>query len=303
MDGAYQTLDCVVIGGGPAGLSAAIYLARFRRNVKVIDAGNSRASLIPLSHNYPGFPNGISGKELLDQFRAQAASFGMHITQGTVHRLERLENGDFLTFFENEVVRSRKVMLATGLRDIEPEMPQLRQAIQQGHIRYCPICDGYEVAGKKVAVIGHGNHCIKEAAFIRHFTEDLTVLTLGKEMDLSDADRKFLGRKNIRLIEEPIVEISLENKNFAALHMRSGQIHRFDTVYSMLGIKVRSELAQALGAASDKEGNLIVDDHLMTSIHGLYAAGDVVSGLNQISVATGHAAIATTAIHNSLLKA
>ena len=122
-------------------------------------------------------------------------------------------------------------------------------------------------------------------------------------MDLSDADRKFLGRKNIRLIEEPIVEISLENKNFAALHMRSGQIHRFDTVYSMLGIKVRSELAQALGAASDKEGNLIVDDHLMTSIHGLYAAGDVVSGLNQISVATGHAAIATTAIHNSLLKA
>ena len=160
MDGAYQTLDCVVIGGGPAGLSAAIYLARFRRNVKVIDAGNSRASLIPLSHNYPGFPNGISGKELLDHFRAQAASFGMHITQGTVHRLERLENGDFLTFFENEVVRSRKVMLATGLRDIEPEMPQLRQAIQQGHIRYCPICDGYEVAGKKVAVIGHGNHCI-----------------------------------------------------------------------------------------------------------------------------------------------
>lgn len=191
-------------------------------------------------------------------------------------------------------------MLATGLRDIEPEMPQLRQAIQQGRIRYCPICDGYEVAGKRVAVIGYESHCIKEAAFIRHFTDDLTVLTLGKEMNLSDVDRELLRQKNIRLIEEPIVEISLENKNLAALHMRSGQVHRFDTVYSMLGIKVRSELAQALGAASDKEGNLTVDDHLMTSVHGLYAAGDVVSGLNQISVATGHAAIATTAIHNSL---
>lgn len=295
-----QTVDCTIIGGGPAGLSAAIYLARFRRTVVLIDDGNSRADLIPLSRNYPGFPDGISGKELLERLRTQAARFGVQVTHGTASRLQKLENGDFLTIVDHSSVRSRSVVLATGLRDVEPDMPELRQAIQQGHIRYCPICDGYEAIGKKVGVIGHGNHCIREAAFIRHFTDDLTVLTLGRDTPLCEEDRIMLKQKNIRLIEEPIAEITMEGDKIKALRMRSGVAHHFDTVYSMLGVQVRSELARALGAQCDDDGNLIVDAHLQTSIPGLYAAGDVVSGLNQISVATGHAAIATTAIHNRL---
>lgn len=304
MTGSERSLDCVVIGGGPAGLSVAIYLARFRRNIKLIDAGNSRASLIPLSRNYPGFPEGIAGPELLERLRAQALRYGVQVTQGTVDRLEKLDDGDFLVFLGNDLgnkpIRARTVILASGLRDIEPHMPEIRQAIQRGQIRYCPVCDGYEAIGRKVAVIGYGHHCVREAAFIRHFTDDLTVLTLGQEMKLSDEDREFLRQKNIRLIEEPIDEISLVGDKIEALRMRSGVAHRFDAIYSMLGIKVRSELAQALCAQCDDDGNLIVDTHLQTSVPGLYAAGDVVSGLNQISIATGHAAIAATAIHNSL---
>lgn len=300
MENSFQNLDCVIIGGGPAGLSAAIYLARFRRNVRVIDAGDSRAALIPLSRNYPGFPEGISGEQLLARMRAQAARFGIEVIRSDVHRLEKLENGDFLTFFGNEALRARTVMLATGLRDIEPEMPEIRTAIQNGLIRYCPICDGYETAGKKVAVIGYGNRCIGEATFIAHFACDLTVLTLGQPISLSDEERQSLKSKQIRLIEEPIAGITLDADKIAAVRMHSGIVHRFDTVYSMLGIGVRSDLARALGADADEDGNLIVDAHLQTSIPGLYAAGDVVSGLNQISVATGHAAIAATAIHNRL---
>jgi thioredoxin reductase (NADPH) len=292
--------DCVIIGGGPAGLSAAIYLARFRRSVKIIDDGNSRAALIPLSHNYPGFPDGIAGKELLQRLRLQALRFGVSVTPGAVQRVEKRENGEFLSFLDGRIARSRTVMLATGLRDIEPEMPEIRQAIQHGQIRYCPICDGYEVADKKVAVIGYGPHCVREAAFIRHFTDDLTVLTLGQENGISAADRALLQRQQIKLIEEPVAEISLQDDKIEALHMRSGVVHRFDTVYSMLGTEVRSELAQALGARCDASGDLIVDPHLQTSVDGLYACGDVAAGLNQISVATGHAAIATTAIHNRL---
>jgi thioredoxin reductase (NADPH) len=295
-----RIVDCVIIGGGPAGLSAAIYLARFRRTLELIDACDSRAAQIPLSHNYPGFPDGINGMELLARMREQARHYGVHAIRGTVERIEKTENGEFLSFHGGGAARSRTVLLATGMTDIEPDMPELREAVRRGLVRYCPICDGYEAQGRKVGVIGYGTHCIAETMFIRHFTEDLTVLTLGREMRLSDKERQALEHKNIRIIEEPIAEVSIEGDKIEALRMRSGKTHRFDTVYSMLGVNVRSDLATALGANCDEDGNLFVDRHLQTSIDGLYAAGDVVDGLNQISVATGHAAIAATAIHNRL---
>lgn len=295
-----QELDCVIIGAGPAGLSAAIYLARFRRRIKIIDTGNSRASQIPLTHNYPGFPDGISGNELLTRLHAQASHYGVHVTSGHVHRIEKLEDGGFLCFHGDEAVRSRTVLLATGMVDIEPDIPELQEAIQRGNVRYCPICDGYEVLGKKVAVIGNGNKCAREALFIRHFTADLTLLTLGKNLGLTEQDRKTMRDAGIRVIEAPMSALSFDGNKIAAFRVESGEEHRFDSVYSMLGVIVRSDLALALGAECDEDGNLLVDAHLQTSIPGFYAAGDVVSGLNQISVATGHAAIASTAIHNRL---
>jgi thioredoxin reductase (NADPH) len=295
-----QKLDCIIIGGGPAGLSAAIYLARFKRSIKLIDAGGSRASQIPLSHNYPGFPEGISGKELLARLHAQASHYGIRVTSGRVHRIEKLDNGDFLCFHGDQSVRSRTVLLATGMVDIEPDMPELQEAIRHGNVRYCPICDGYEVLGKKVAVIGSGNKCAREALFIRHFTSDLTLLTLGKNLGLSEEDKNSMREAGIRVIETPMTALSFDGEKIAAFRVESGEEHRFDSVYSMLGVTVQSDLARALGAECDEDGNLLVDAHLQTSIPGFYAAGDVVSGLNQISVATGHAAIATTAIHNRL---
>jgi thioredoxin reductase (NADPH) len=295
-----QKLDCVIIGGGPAGLSAAIYLARFRRNIKIIDAGNSRASLIPLSHNYPGFPDGISGNELLARLHRQALRYGVRVTSNKVHRIQKLEDGDFFCYYGEDAIRSRTVLLATGMVDVEPAMPALQEAIRRGNIRYCPICDGYEVAGKKVAVIGSGEKCVREALFIRHFTADLTVLTLAMKISLSEQERGVLRSAGVRVIEEPMSALTFDGNRIAAFRVESGEIHHFDSIYSMLGVEVRSDLARDLGAACDDEANLVVDRHLQTSIPGLYAAGDVVSGLNQISVATGHAAIAATAIHNSL---
>jgi thioredoxin reductase (NADPH) len=295
-----RLVDCVIIGGGPAGLSASIYLARYRRNIMLIDAGASRAALIPLSHNYPGFPDGISGNELLARLHAQALRYGQRVTSSVVHRIQRLEDGDFLCFYGDDAVRSRSVLLSTGMTDIEPEMPDLREAIQRGHIRYCPICDGYEAIGKKVGIIGSGSRSVNEALFIRDYTEDLTLLTLGSKMSLRDHDREVLMVAKIRVIEEPISEVFLEDNRISAVRMYSGATHGFDTLYSMLGVSVNSDLARDLGAQCDEDGNLLVDAHFQTSVPGLYAAGDVVSGLNQLSVATGHAAIASTAIHNRL---
>lgn len=298
-----QKLDCVIVGAGPAGLTAAIYLRRYRRRIEIIDAGASRAALIPLSHNYPGFPEGINGKELLARLRSQAERYGQSVTRGVVHRIDRCEDGDFLCYYGEEIVRSRTVLLATGMVDIEPKMQGLRDAIQLGHIRYCPICDGYEAIGRKIGIIGSGRRSVREALFIRHFSDDLTLLTLGEEIGLSERDYEVLSQANVRIVEEPVSKVLLDGDSIAAVRMYSGTTHHFDALYSMLGIKVKSELALALGAKCDEDDNVLVDAHLRTSVPGLYAAGDVVSGLNQISVATGHAAIASTAIHNSLAQA
>ncbi|MGV3741092.1 MAG: NAD(P)/FAD-dependent oxidoreductase [Burkholderiaceae bacterium] len=296
-------LDCLIIGAGPAGLIAATYLARYRRTIKIIDAGNSRASLIPVSHNYPGFPDGINGKALLARLREQAQNYEVDIVQGRVDRLERGEDGIFVAYHGDAVTYARTVILATGVVDIEPELPNVIDAVKQGYVRHCPICDGYEVIDQNVAIVGSGKKLMREALFIRNYTPHLTVFAQGEGHDLDEQDRGALRERGIEIIDEPIEEVFIENGKIVALKGKSGKAHRFDTLYSALGAKVRSDLAQALGAEVDADGDLLVDrKRLQTSVPGLYAAGDVVSGLSQISVAAGHAAIASTAIHHYLNK-
>lgn len=300
-------LDCLIIGGGPAGLIAAVYLARFRRRIGIIDAGSSRASLIPTSHNLPGFPDGIGGDAFLARLREQAVRYGAAVTPGMVQKLERGEDGIFTARYGDEggqqSAQAPFVILATGVIDIEPELPGLGDAIRRGYIRHCPICDGYEVIDRKVAVLGHGEKLLREALFIRHYTADLTVLSLGRDIGLGDAEHRTLQENGIRVIDEPIAEVFIENGRIAALRGHSGKLHAFDTLYSALGTLVRSQLALELGAACDELGDLLVDGRRQqTTIPGLYAAGDVVNGLNQISVAAGQAAIAATSIHHGLNK-
>jgi thioredoxin reductase (NADPH) len=294
-------MDCLVVGGGPAGLTAAIYLARFRRDFRVVDSGASRASWITVSHNHPGFPEGISGAELLTRMRAQAGRYGARIVPGEVNSLERLHDGSFSASIGVDRLRGRTVLLATGVEDIEPELPNLEGAVRRGFVRHCPICDAYEAINRKVAIIGYGKCCVREALLLRVYTSDLTLLTLGKQVDIPADEQKMLREAGICVLDEPVSEVSVEGNKIAAWRMKSGMVHRFDALYSALGLRSRSRLARELGAGLDEDGTLIVDAHQRTSISGLYAAGDVVSGLTQINVAMGQAAIAATTINNSLL--
>ncbi|MBN4668407.1 NAD(P)/FAD-dependent oxidoreductase, partial [Pandoraea nosoerga] len=143
-------LDCLVIGGGPAGLTAAIYLGRFRRNFVVADAGASRALWIPKSHNHAGFPEGVTGSELVGRMRSQAVKYGARIVSGTVSELEHLPDGTFEATLEGTQVSAQTVLLATGVIDKEPALPNLFDAVQKGLIRHCGICDGYEVIDHKI---------------------------------------------------------------------------------------------------------------------------------------------------------
>lgn len=293
-------MDCLVIGAGPAGLAAAVYLARFRRTVTVIDGGASRASWIPVSHNLVGFPKGLSGAALLARLREQATQYGATILCGQVTRLAVLSDGKFEAELDGRMVRAERVLLASGGLDVEPELPGVRDAVRRGLVRYCPICDAYEVTGQKVALIAFGKCRIKEALLLRSYTADLTVLTLGRDMDIPQNERRALHDAGISVLDTPVSSLSIEGDRIAAWYMQDGAEHHFDTIYSALGTHMRSGLATNLGADADEDRALIVDRHQQTSVPGLYAAGDVVSGLSQISVASGHAAVAATHINANL---
>ena len=140
-----KPLDCLVIGGGPAGLTAAIYLARFHLDIRVVDAGKSRAGWIPCTHNHAGYPEGISGKELLQRMRSQAQRYGAKIVTDRVTKLERDEkSGLFTATWGSGCVQARTVLLATGVTNRKPPMDEdlHDEALARGLIRYCPICDG-----------------------------------------------------------------------------------------------------------------------------------------------------------------
>lgn len=292
-----MTLDSLVIGAGPAGLTAAIYLARYRRHALVVESGASRAALIPTSHNYPGFPEGIRGTELLQRLRLQALRYGARIQPGTVRSLELNDDGAYVAHIGDEHVSARTVLLATGVVDIEPDLPDLNDAIQRGLVRHCPICDGYEVSDQRVAVLGQGAKLAREAMFIRRYTSHLTAFAVSGSPAIDAAQRESLRQAGIRLVERGIRGVCTQAGNLIGLEMDDGEVHRFDTLYSALGEKPRSQLAMQLGARCNDDQQIVVDEHMQTSVLGLYAAGDVVCALNQISVATGHAAIAATAIH------
>lgn len=294
-------LDCLIIGGGPAGLLAATYLQRFRRSIQVVDAHDSRAALIPTSHNFPGFREGIHGLEILRRLRSQAEHYGAPILEDQIVSLSRSAAGPFMASTrKGKAFHARFVLMATGVVDIEPELPNLKNAIRQGYLRHCPICDGFEVMDHRVGVIGHGARGLQEALFIRNYTSDLTLMTLGRGTGWSDAEHREAAAAGIRIIDEPVAAVQIEGNKIAAMRFGGGQEFLFDTVYSALGTQVRSGLARELGADTDAPGCLATDAHQQTSIDGLYAAGDVVSSLDQISVAFGQAAIAATAIHNRL---
>lgn len=293
----FAAFDCVIIGGGPGGLTAALYLARFHRSCLVIDSGASRAELIPRSRNYPGFPPGISGHDLLERLREQACGYGARIEQGRVEHIEPYTEG-FLIRYGEHSCHARRVILATGIEDTLPEMADAREAIAAGTVRLCAICDGYEVDGDNVAVYGEAENAINHAVFLRTFTDRVTVVVHG-EPDACDEAIALARHYGIRLISDQVEALHACEEGVELVTREQGT-HHFDIIYPNLGARFRSELALQLGVECDESGALKVDEHLQTNVPGLYALGDVVMGLKQLSVAVGHAAQAATAVHNSL---
>ncbi len=264
------------------------------------DTRESRAKWIPKSRNLPGFPEGAHGQTLLQRLREQALAYGAPIRQARVKDLRLLESGFAATVGESSLA-ARTVILATGVAEVIPPVPGLVEAIERGLVRVCPICDGYETEGLRVGVLGSGEHAAGEALFLRTFTRDVH-LVLTSDAAISDGRRRELSDLGVPVTHTQLASVSVEGRTVAVAQIEDGRLERFDAVYAAFGVRPRVALARGIGAAVDDDGRLAADRHQQTSVPGLYAAGDVVQGLNQISVAEGEGSIAATSVHNRLAR-
>ena len=298
-----QTLDCLIVGAGPAGLTAGLYLRRFHREVMVVDGGKARALWIPRSHNVPGFVDGIPGHELMATLYRQFADVGGEVLTGEVTGLAR-DGEVFLAEHGGQQVRARMVLLATGAKDHVADWSGMAALRERGLLRQCPVCDGFEYTGQRIGVAGPGRHGAREALFIRHFSERLVWLS---DTDDSEPDEDIGARLRQRGVQRQrgrIVDARPADEDGdgtgVQVTLADGSRHDFDVLYAAYGCRPRADLGAALGAELDAGGNLVVDTKCRTTVPGLYAAGDVTGGLDQIVVAAGQAAVAATGIHNNL---
>lgn len=303
--------DTLVIGGGPGGLTAAIYLRRFTRKVALVDKGNSRLRLIPVSHNYPGFPEGVPGHVLLGNLASQLERYGGAVMPGEIVDL-RIEDGLFVADYvrddgpdaepggEPVQIRALTVLLATGVADAGLPIESWREAIAFGSVRLCPVCDGFDVMDKRIAVATAETNPVGHALFMRTFSSEVTLFERGSPSMLSEDDRRRLDAAGVRHVDSKLLSVTLDASMKPVLHTEDGEEHGTDVFYPMLGENARSGLAAKLGARIAQCEELVVDEHQATTVPGLYAIGDVTVGLNQIAVATGGAARAAVRIHNQL---
>jgi thioredoxin reductase (NADPH) len=301
MNDRLEPIDCLIVGGGPAGLTAATYLARFNRRVVLVDCNESRARYIPVSHNCPGFPFGVSGTDLLARMRDQAAQFGIEPIEARVDTLERSDGG-FLAKAGRRAWQAATVVLATGIKDRFPDIAELERGIADGVVRICAICDGYEARDDRIAVLGPAATVVGHACFLRTFSRQVCVV-LSEAGEVAAAQRARAERLGIEILPPPQawrLDEEASSKIISCTASWSSSQRVFDTLYPVLGSEVKGHLASAIGAARDEHGELIVDADMRTSVAGCYAAGDAVSSVNQIAVAVGHASIAAIAIHNAL---
>jgi thioredoxin reductase (NADPH) len=207
----------------------------------------------------------------------------------------------FIAQAGKQEIRARNILLATGVIDEKPSFHGLPESIYNGLIRFCPICDGFEAINKHIGVIGPLSTALPKALFLRTYTPHITLFITNADIDLDDKLQADLRAANLGFSSNLAVGVT-PGDDCITVRTDDGKKTTVDILYPAMGAQVRTQLAMSLGAKADEKGYLVTDSRQCTSIHGLYAAGDITLDISQIAVATGQAAIAATAIHNNLPK-
>lgn len=292
--------EVIVVGAGPAGLTAALYLARYRRRCLVFHDSTSRALRIPRSHNTPGFPDGIPGEELIARLTSQARQAGVEIVNRRIQSARATEDGFVLEDAEGDEWSARALVFATGVEDVGPGLPREIEdrGLRSGVLRYCPICDGLEAEGRRIAVLGADDHGAAEALFVRRYSDTVTLLA-HRSFEVGPGVRDQLQKAGIRIEPSPVQTIE-PNETDIVIGLGDDRRLTFDVLYPALGSKPRSGLPLSLGVPDGYGGKVEPGAPLGGPRSGVFVAGDVVEGLDQISVAFGHGALAATRAHNYL---
>lgn len=301
-----EIYDCIVIGAGPAGLSAALFLARYHRRALTFHYGSPRNIY---SHGVHGFlgHHGILPTELLKRGRAEVEEHGGVIVEGCVTKAEKIAGEGFRITAkvedEAQTFEARRLLLATGLRDLLPECPGFRDFYGMT-VHHCPDCDGYEVTGKRVAVLGTGKETAGFTLNLLTWTDKLSLITDGKGVDLSDEHRARLARFEIPITDRHVaaLEGDVESCQLERVRFEDGEALECDALFFNLGTELASDLHAQLGCKLDAECGLVwVDEERQTSVRGVYAAGDTTPHSQLAVVAAAEGAMAAIHIHKSLI--
>ena len=292
--------DVAIVGGGPAGLTAALFLARYLHTVVLIDSRDPRNWEARGIHGYLGL-HGITPPELRERGRKEAARYGAEFVDGCVSTVQREEEDRFITSLENgRTFTSRRLMLAIGIKDVWPAIPGLDQCYGQT-VHHCPDCDGYEARDRRTVVIASGRSAVGMALSLTTWTRDIVICTNGKPAGIEPRERTKLDALRIPVLEQPVRHIEADGPEVRALALADGTQLECDRIFFSIGHYPADDLGVQLGCKRDDEGLIVVDDKCHTSVRNVFAAGDITPGPHLAIAAAGGGAIAALAIHASLV--
>ncbi|ARS90975.1 NAD(P)/FAD-dependent oxidoreductase [Natrarchaeobaculum aegyptiacum] len=297
--------DVAVVGGGPAGLTTALYTTRLGLDTLVVDRGGGRAAMMQETHNVIGVPEHVSGNELLQTAREQVESYGATFERGLVEDVEPIDGPDsspidrgFRVSFGDETVDVCRVALATGFADERPDPPLPRTG--RG-LHYCLHCDAFMFVDEPVYVMGTGDSAAYVAMIMLNYTDDVDVLTRGEDPEWSEETAAMLEAHPVDVVREEITGMTRRDDGWLeSFEFEDGTTREYTGGFPMYGSNYHDDLVESLDLDRTEDGTVAVDDAGRTSVDGVYAVGDLTPGHNQVPVAMGEGANAGIAIHMDL---
>ncbi len=283
-----EIYDCLIIGGGPAGLSAAIYLARYDRKCAILDSQEGRSTFSQTNENYLGFPDGISSKQLRELGRRQAQKFGAKYFDADITSLDFKGNALFEAKAPQASYLGRTVLFATGVTDVWPSIANIENWIGK-QVFWCITCDGHRAKDKKVLCIGSSAFSCESALKLRQFTRDITFILKTENLSELHDNLQDMQEKGVTVLRGKERQFKLQGERIVALQLEDRSEIPFDMLFSFLGINPNNSLAKHLGVAIDSDGYIIMNEDGFTNVRGVFAAGDVASKCTHQVVSAAHA--------------
>jgi thioredoxin reductase (NADPH) len=295
-----QEYQVTVVGGGPAGLTTALYTTRLGHDTALVDRGGGRAAMMADTHNVIGVTEETHGKEFLQTGLEQVKTYGGDHFRDFVDSAERTDDGRFRLESTEETFLTDRVVLATGFSDGRPDPPAPRTA---AGLHYCLHCDAYMFVDAPVYVMGHNNATAMVAMIMLNFTDEVDVLLNGDEPTWDDDVDKQLRAHPVDIVETEVTGVENDDDGWlAAMEFADGTRRPYRGGFAMYGSNYNTGLAEQLGCELNDDGTIAVDDHGNTSVEGVYAVGDVTPGHNQVPTAMGQGARAGIDIHYGLRR-